>query len=76
MCSELGFGASVSVSRDDERLQARGQGPGFGPRGAGPDCVRCHTRYASALAPPPHRSQVRWQQEPESRPTSDGEGHP
>ena len=26
--------------------------------------------------PPPHRSQVRWQQEPESRPTSDGEGHP
>ena len=31
---------------------------------------------AAALVPPPHRSQVRWQQEPESRPTSDGEGHP
>ena len=46
------------------------------PRGAGPDCVRCHTRYASALVPLPHRSQVRWQQEPEPRPTSDGEGHP
>ena len=29
-----------------------------------------------ALVPLPHRSQVRWQQEPESRPTSDGEGHP
>ena len=24
----------------------------------------------------PHRSQVRWQQEPESRPASNGEGHP
>ena len=23
----------------------------FGLRGAGPDCVRCHTRYASALVP-------------------------
>ncbi len=22
-----------------------------GPRGAGPDCVRCHTRYASTLVP-------------------------
>ena len=33
-------------------------------------------RYASALVPPPHRSQVRWQQEPEPRPTSDGEGYP
>ena len=26
-----------------------------------------HPRYASALVPPPHRSQVRWQQEPEPR---------
>ena len=26
--------------------------------------------------PLPHRSQVRWQQEPEPRPTSDGEGYP
>ena len=34
------------------------------------------SRYASALVPLPHRSQVRWQQEPEPRPTSDGEGHP
>ena len=32
--------------------------------------------YAPALVPLPHRSQVRWQQEPEPRPTSDGEGHP
>ena len=31
---------------------------------------------ASALVPLPHRSQVRWQQEPEPRPTSDGEGYP
>ena len=30
----------------------------------------------ATLVPLPHRSQVRWQQEPESRPTSDGEGHP
>ena len=28
----------------------------FGPRGAGPGCVRCHIRYASALVPLPHRS--------------------
>ena len=33
-------------------------------------------RYASALVPLPHRSKVRWQQEPEPRPTSDGEGYP
>ena len=32
--------------------------------------------YASALVPLPHRSQIRWKQEPEPRPTSDGEGYP
>ena len=68
-------GKRLSLSDDDRRrLAVKAQA--LGPRGAGPDCVRCHTRYASALVPPPHRSQVRWQQEPESRPTSDGEGHP
>ena len=35
-----------------------------------------HTLYAAALVSLPHRSQVRWQQEPEPRPTSHGEGHP
>ena len=40
---------------DDERRRLAVQGPGFGPRGAGPDCVGCHTRYASALVPLPHR---------------------
>ena len=35
--------------------KGNGKGPGFRPRGAGPDCVGCHTRYASALVPLPHR---------------------
>ena len=75
-CAPSRASGQASQSLGRRPAQARGQGPGFGPRGAGPDCVRCHTRYASALVPPPHRSQVRWQQEPESRPTSDGEGAP
>ena len=60
---------------DDDRRRLAVKAQALGQRGAGPDCVRCHTRYASVLVPLRHRSQVRWQQEPEPRPTSDGEGY-
>ena len=59
-------GKRLSLS-DDERRRLAVKAQALGREGAGPDCVRCHTRYASALVPPPHRSQVRWQQEPESQ---------
>ena len=75
-CAPSRASGQASQALGRRAAQARRQGPGFGPRGAGPDCVGCHTRYASALVPLPHRSQVRWQREPEPRPTSDGEGHP
>ena len=71
VCSEPGFGASVSGSLTSDRRRLAVKAQALGREGAGPDCVHCHTRYASALVPPPHRSQVRWQQEPESRPTSE-----
>ena len=58
---------------DDERRRLAVKAQALGREAL---AVGCHTRYAPALVPLPHRSQVRWQQEPEPRPTSDGEGHP
>ena len=76
MCSEPGFGASVSGSLTTSgagspsrpRLWAARRWPRLRPL---PHPLRFLRWY-----PLPHRSQVRWQQEPEPRPTSDGEGHP
>ena len=61
---------------DDDRRRLAVKAQALGREALAPDCVGCHTRYAPALVPLPYRSQVRWQQEPEPRPTSDGKGHP
>ena len=61
---------------DDDRRRLAVKAQALGREALAHIASSCHTRYASALVPPPHRSQVRWQQEPEPRPTSDGEGHP
>ena len=76
MCSEPGFGASVSGSltttgagsRSRPRLWAARRWPRLRPL---PHPLRFCAGTATSSQP-----QVRWQQEPESRPTSDGEGHP
>ena len=43
-CAPSRTSGQASQALGRRAAQARGQGPGFGPRGAGPDCVRCHTR--------------------------------
>ena len=76
MCSEPGFGARVSGSLTTTdagspsrpRLWAARHWPRLRPLP--------HQLRLCAVVPLPHRSEVRWQQEPEPRPTSDGEGHP
>ena len=46
LCSEPGFGASVSGSLTTTGAGSR-QDPDSGPRGPAPDCLCCHIRYAS-----------------------------
>ena len=75
MCSEPGFGARVSGSLTTTdagspsrpRLWAARHWPRLRP-------LPHQLRLCAGTVP--HRSEVRWQQEPEPRPTSDGEGYP
>ena len=61
MCSEPDFGASVSGSRDDDRRRLAVKAQAWGRKRSGCGNGR---NLGQRLA------------EPESRPTSDGEGHP
>ena len=54
---------------DDDRRRLAVKAQALGREALAQIASSCHTRYASALVPLPHRSQVRWQQEPEPRPT-------
>ena len=55
MCSEPGFGASVSSSPTTTGAGSSSR-PSLRPRGTGPGCLLCHTCYVSAPVPLPHRT--------------------
>ena len=48
-CAPSRASGQASQALGRRAAQARRQGPGFGPRGAGPDCVRCHMSLTQVL---------------------------